>query len=86
MLSLHPTSRTQESDESAFPFGDCQTVPTILFQVVAPHFVAGFISRDGVCIKAAPIIKYLKGKSLEEIFDWRHLKGYAINQVDYYYD
>ncbi|BBB99822.1 hypothetical protein [Bradyrhizobium elkanii] len=33
-----------------------------LVRVVAPHFVAGF-ETDGVVRRAAPILKYLVGKS-----------------------
>jgi hypothetical protein len=37
-----------------------------LVRVVAPHFVAGF-ETDGVVRRAAPIIKYLVGKSDDEV-------------------
>jgi hypothetical protein len=32
-----------------------------LYQVVGPKFLAGFITEDGVCAKAAPIIKKFEG-------------------------
>lgn len=32
-----------------------------LVRVVAPHFVAGIIMRDGRCIQAAPILKWCRG-------------------------
>ncbi|WP_439398646.1 hypothetical protein ACRQ5Q_14955 [Bradyrhizobium sp. PMVTL-01] len=36
-----------------------------LVRVVAPHFVAGFESNGTVC-RAAPILKYLVGKTNDE--------------------
>jgi hypothetical protein len=35
----------------------------VLVRVVAPHFVAGAVFDRGVCIRAAPIIKYCIGKT-----------------------
>ena len=38
-----------------------------LVRVVAPHFVAGFVVRDGRCVEAAPILRrHLMGRTVEE--------------------
>ena len=41
----------------------------MLVRVVAPHFVAGF-ETDGTVRRAAPIIKYLVGKTDSEARDY----------------
>lgn len=38
-----------------------------LVRVVAPHFVAGIVMRDGVCVEAAPILKWAVGKSADAL-------------------
>lgn len=51
-----------------------------LYQIYAPHFTAGFITSDtGLSIQdAAPILKWLRGKSLVFAADWCRSKGYTI--------
>ena len=34
-----------------------------LYQIIAPHFTAGIEIEDGHCIRCAPIIRYMMGKS-----------------------
>ena len=34
-----------------------------LYQIIAPHFVASIELEDGHCIRCAPTIKYMIGKS-----------------------
>lgn len=41
-----------------------------LVHVEARHFVAGLIVHDGVCVDAAPILRWAIGKR------WRYLDGY----------
>jgi hypothetical protein len=48
--------------------------------VVAPHFVAGF-ETDGVVRRAAPIIKYLVGRTDGEARSYIHSKGWVANVV-----
>ena len=36
-------------------------VSDVTIQISAPHFCAGLVARDGVCIEAAPIIRYSWG-------------------------
>jgi hypothetical protein len=38
-----------------------------LVRVVAPHFVAGIIVRDGKCVTAAPILRWAIGKTRDEL-------------------
>jgi hypothetical protein len=38
-----------------------------LVRIVAPHFVAGLLCRDGKCVVAAPILKWCCGKSEDEL-------------------
>lgn len=33
-------------------------------QVDAPHFCCGFIAENGVIVQAAPIIRYMEGRSV----------------------
>lgn len=41
-----------------------------LWRIVAPHFVAGLIVRDGFVVEAAPIIGWADGRP------WPYLKTY----------
>lgn len=51
-----------------------------LVRVVAPHFVAGF-ETDGVVRRAAPILKYLVGKTDEEARRYIARKGWRASVV-----
>ena len=44
-----------------------------LYVVNAPHFTAGIIVKDNKVTLAAPILKYMKGRSLVWVF--RYCKG-----------
>lgn len=46
----------------------------LLVRVVAPHFVAGLIVDNGVCVEAAPILRWAVGKRS----DW--LRGYFVRK------
>lgn len=40
----------------------------VLVRVVAPHFVAGIVARDGVVVRAAPILRRrVLGKNGREV-------------------
>ena len=40
----------------------------ILYRVTSPHYVAGFVAgRNGIVIKAAPIIKWMIGMEVNRI-------------------
>jgi hypothetical protein len=49
--------------------------------VVAPHFVAGF-ETDGTVRRAAPIIKYLVGKTDDQARAYIESKGWKASVVD----
>lgn len=48
----------------------------LLVRVVAPHFVAGLGVRDGVCVWAAPILRWAVGKSADELRAYFARKGW----------
>ena len=49
-----------------------------LFRVSAPHFVAGGIAVDGVCVDAAPIIRWMVGKRTGWLVDYCRRKRWSI--------
>jgi hypothetical protein len=51
-----------------------------LVRVVAPHLVAGF-ETDGVVRRAAPILKYLVGKTDEEARRYIARKGWRASVI-----
>ena len=51
-----------------------------LVRVVAPHFVAGF-ETDGIVRRAAPILKYLKGKTDVQARAYIAKKGWKASVV-----
>ncbi len=51
-----------------------------LVRVVAPHFVAGF-ETDGIVRRAAPIIKYLVGKTDDEARTYIQSKGWKASVI-----
>ena len=51
-----------------------------LVRAVAPHFVAGF-ETDGVVRRAAPIIKYLVGKTNDQARAYIASKGWKASIV-----
>lgn len=48
----------------------------MLVGVDAPHFNAGIILRDDVCVDAAPILKWCIGKRRDEISAYFKRKGW----------
>lgn len=48
-----------------------------MLRIVAPHFVAGIV-RGGQC---APIIKYMKGWTLDRIEEYCRRKGWAVERM-----
>lgn len=51
-----------------------------LVRVVAPHFVAGF-ETDGIVRRAAPIIKYMEGRTDEWVRNYIASKGWRAGIV-----
>ena len=60
-----------------------QTGEFFTLQLTAPHFVAGlFLHVDNeVCFEAAPIIKYMRGWSLDRIVGYARYKKWQIEEV-----
>ena len=52
-----------------------------LYRVTAPYYVAGFIACDGKVLRAAPIIKWLQGRSLAGVLDYFARRGWPVEQV-----
>ena len=52
-----------------------------LLRIEAPHYVAGAIFKkvndDWRCVKAAPIIKWMIGKSIKDISDYLSKKKFG---------
>ena len=53
----------------------------MLYQVIAPHFTAGFEVWDGVVFEAAPIIKYMSGWGIGKVRRYCVQKGWELNDV-----
>jgi len=53
----------------------------LLVRVVAPHFVAGLIVWDGVCVDAAPILRWAVGKSEGELKRAFARKGWTATRL-----
>lgn len=51
-----------------------------LVRVIGPHFVAGF-ETDGIVRRAAPILKYLIGKTDTEARAYIHSKGWIASKL-----
>ena len=54
-----------------------------LVRVVAPHFVAGIDCANGKCVEAAPILKWCKGKTEDELRTLFAKKGWKASVIDY---
>lgn len=48
----------------------------MLVGVDAPHFNAGLILRDGICVEAAPILSYCIGKDRAWLSAYFRRKGW----------
>jgi len=51
------------------------------FRIVAPHFVAGGEGQNGVCTRAAPIIKYMCGWTGQKIIKYCQMKGWQVEKL-----
>ena len=54
----------------------------VLYRVEAPHFVAGFEVdlHTSIIVSSAPIIKYMRGKSLATAQDYFVHKGWKVER------
>jgi hypothetical protein len=53
----------------------------MLVAVDAPHFYAGLIMKDGVCVKAAPILQWAVGKPRAFLSAYFKRKGWKAQIV-----
>jgi hypothetical protein len=49
-----------------------------LVAIKAPHFYAGVVVRDGMIVEAAPIVRYMIGKSYDWLTLYVETKGWQI--------
>lgn len=52
-----------------------------LFQITAPHFVAGFVVVSGRIVLAAPIIRYMAGWNGERTAAYTRSKGWKLAEI-----
>jgi len=52
-----------------------------MYRIEAPHFVAGVILENSICIKAAPIVSWMWNNSLHAITEYCKFKGWKIKEV-----
>jgi hypothetical protein len=50
----------------------------MLFQITAPYFTAGGTIVCGTVIEVAPIIKYLKGKTDKQVYEYCKRKQWKL--------
>jgi len=51
-----------------------------LWRIMAPHFVAGVTVRDGVIVRAAPILAWTRGKELRRLLNYASSKGWVVER------
>jgi hypothetical protein len=54
-----------------------------LIQIIAPHFVAGLVARDGKVIEMAPILRrhIMRGWNGQQVADYCAKKGWQWHKV-----
>jgi len=52
----------------------------MLIRILSDYFVAGAVVNKGVCIEAAPIIKYMKKWTTLEIVSYCKKKGWRLER------
>lgn len=55
---------------------------TKLYQIVAPHFVAGIVVKDNIAVQVAPILHYLRGWPMSSVAAYCEKKAWQINLVE----
>ena len=46
----------------------------VVVQIAAPHFCAAIVARDGKCVEAAPILRYMIG------WDGKQVAAYCVHK------
>ena len=49
-----------------------------IIHITAPYFSAGVLVRNSVVYKAAPIVKYMVGWSVERVMEYCQKKGWKV--------
>lgn len=52
-----------------------------LYRVVTPHLVAGLIVGDGVVRRAAPILTWTVGQTVEAVRAWAERRGGSVERI-----
>ena len=55
----------------------------MLVQITSSYFCAGIILENGICIEAAPIVKYMKGWDRPKIRDYCKYKKWSAKIIDH---
>ena len=51
------------------------------YRIIAPHFCAGVVLDGGKVARAAPILKYMQGWRLKDVFNYCSRKHWTIERV-----
>lgn len=54
---------------------------TMLIRIVSPYFVAGVVLGSKRVIRAAPILKYMKGWTKDQVLSYAKKKGWKASPV-----
>ena len=53
----------------------------MILQITSNYFCAGCVLEDCICIRAAPIINYMKGKTIDFILNYCKKKNWKITKI-----
>ena len=51
-----------------------------LIVIDAPHFYAGVVLQDGRVVRFAPIVKYMRGWSRQQVLDYCRRKHWQVSE------
>lgn len=49
----------------------------MLVRITAPHFIAGIVAKDGIVVRAAPILKYMMGWTGKQVAEYTTKNGWS---------
>jgi hypothetical protein len=52
-----------------------------VIRIEAPHFTAGVVLRDGIVVRAAPIVSYMRGWSQARVRSYCERKGWEASRT-----
>lgn len=55
-----------------------------IWTVDAPHFNAGLVERNYAVVRAAPIIKYMRGWPITRVASYCRKKGWSLSKAEPY--